>query len=49
MSGKETVPDVVLGVRAGETIMQAHAWVEGADPWYDDSYVEIARLTYDRA
>ncbi|MGI9326268.1 MAG: lasso peptide biosynthesis B2 protein [Pseudomonadales bacterium] len=39
-------PDVIIGVRAGEAATEAHAWVDGSDPWYDPSYEEITRLMF---
>ncbi|MFW2381111.1 MAG: lasso peptide biosynthesis protein [Acidimicrobiales bacterium] len=39
-------PDVVIGVRRGESILEAHAWVDGSDPWFDESYGEILRLRF---
>lgn len=39
-------PDVVIGVRKGETVVEAHAWVDGTDdPWFDPSYEELTRLS----
>lgn len=37
-------PDVVIGIRRRGGVVQAHAWVDGADPWFDPSYREIARF-----
>jgi hypothetical protein len=37
-------PDVVIGVRRRNGSVEAHAWVDGSDPWYDPSYAEIARF-----
>ena len=39
-------PDVVIGVRRGETEIEAHAWVEGDDSAFDPSYGELTRLTF---
>ena len=41
-----SAPDVVIGVRKGESIIEAHAWVEGSDPWFDPSYGEVLRLSF---
>lgn len=40
-----TAPDVVIGVRKGESEIEAHAWVDGSDSWYDPSYDELTRLS----
>lgn len=37
-------PDVVIGVRNRDGAVEAHAWVDGRDPWFDQSYEELARL-----
>jgi hypothetical protein len=39
-------PDVVIGVRKGESDIEAHAWVEGDDSWFDPSYDELTRLSF---
>jgi hypothetical protein len=45
MAAYGPAPDVVVGVRRGETAIEAHAWVDGIDdPWFDSSYGEIHRL-----
>jgi hypothetical protein len=39
-------PDVVIGVRKGESDIEAHAWVEGDTSAFDPSYDELTRLTF---
>ena len=39
-------PDVVIGVRKGETDIEAHAWVDGNDSAFDPSYDELTRLAF---
>jgi hypothetical protein len=44
IGGYADPPDVVIGVRRRAGAVEAHAWVDGADPWFDPSYHEIARF-----
>lgn len=44
MGTYRAAPDVVIGVRNGTNGVQAHAWVEDRDPWFDPSYSELTRL-----
>lgn len=44
IGGYAEAPDVVIGVRRQAGVVEAHAWVDGADPWFDPSYQEIARF-----
>lgn len=44
IGGYTDPPDVVIGVRRRAGAVEAHAWVDGADPWFDPSYDEIARF-----
>lgn len=37
-------PDVVIGVRSGSNGVEAHAWIEHRDPWFDPTYSELTRL-----
>ena len=40
-------PDVVIGVRKGESEVEAHAWLDSSDdPWFDPSYEELTRLRF---
>lgn len=43
--GYTEAPDVVIGVRKGVNDVEAHAWVERNDPWFDPTYAELTRLT----
>jgi hypothetical protein len=38
-------PDVVIGVRKHDGVVEAHAWVDGSDPEFDATYEELTRLT----
>ena len=38
-------PDVVIGVRKQSGKIEAHAWLDGRDPGFDDSYEELTRLS----
>ena len=40
-----TAPDVVIGVRKRSGKIEAHAWLDGRDPGFDPSYLELARLS----
>ena len=44
IGGYAEPPDVVIGIRRRAGVVEAHAWVDGADPWFDPSYHEIARF-----
>lgn len=44
MGGYTDPPDVVIGIRNGSKGVEAHAWVEDRDPWFDPSYTELTRL-----
>ena len=44
MGGYAEPPDVVIGVRNGPDGVEAHAWVDERDPWFDPSYTELTRL-----
>ena len=44
MGGYTDPPDVVIGIRNGSEGVEAHAWVEDRDPWFDPSYTELTRL-----
>jgi hypothetical protein len=44
MGGYAEPPDVVIGIRNGSDGVQAHAWVDERDPWFDPSYTELTRL-----
>jgi hypothetical protein len=44
VGGYAEPPDVVIGVRRRAGVVEAHAWVDGSDPWFDPSYHEIARF-----
>jgi hypothetical protein len=44
VGGYAEPPDVVIGVRRRAGVVEAHAWVDGGDPWFDPSYHEIARF-----
>jgi hypothetical protein len=44
IGGYTDPPDVIIGVRRRAGAVEAHAWVDGADPWFDPSYQEIARF-----
>lgn len=46
VGGYTDVPDVVIAVR-NESSVEAHAWIDGPDPYYDPSYAELTRLAYD--
>lgn len=45
IGGYMSPPDVVIGVRKRNGTVEAHAWVDGRDPWFDSTYEELARLT----
>lgn len=45
IGGYASPPDVVIGVRRRSGAVEAHAWVDGSDPWFDPSYQELTRLT----
>ena len=45
MGGYAEPPDVVIGVRNGSGGVEAHAWVEDRDPWFDSSFTELTRLS----
>ncbi len=45
MGGYTEPPDVVIGVRNGTDGVEAHAWIEDRDPWFDPSYTELTRLS----
>ena len=44
IGGYADAPDVVIGVRRRSGEVEAHAWVDAVDPWFDPSYEELSRL-----
>ena len=38
-------PDVIIGVRKHDGVVEAHAWIDGSDPDFDATYEELTRLS----